>query len=187
MLVDGAHRAGVNALAAHNAGGLRQALAQRWGYHDFGAPALDAQGVHGLHHAAGLHAAAADNTLILVPDHRLGGVILGIALELQFKGVVPDAVLLDQGLKFTVLVADTVQAVLGMVGEDQFQDHSPGLQHLGAVRHDHHTTGNRGRAGGLQQPLALHLADADPAVGLDGFVRVVAQGGQVDAGRLGCL
>jgi hypothetical protein len=140
-----------------------------------------------LDYTAGFQAAAAKDAFIRVPEKGRGRGIFGQAPELKFKRIVPDAVFGCQALQFAVFVADTVKAVLGMMGQDKFEDSFTGLDNFGASGFDVHLVHNRLGTSCLEKAAAFNFTDTDPAIGFDGLVGMMAEGRKLDPGLPGCL
>ena len=152
-----------DALAAGYAGHVAQILFK--GAADMGieAAAVGADHAHELILAGG-HAAAAEDTLIIVANHMQGGLVqrrLGI---LALKGVdVLHAVVTAQLLQLAVFASHTGEALLIMGGEHQLQGHLSGLHDSGGVGVDLHALVNRINAGGNQGLCPDNLDHTDTA------------------------
>ena len=75
----------------------------------------------------------------------------------------PDAQLLGQLLQLAVAVAAAIQAVVGMVGQQQLDDGFAGLHGPGRMRADFHAVGDRKGTTRHQAALAFDLDDAHAA------------------------
>jgi hypothetical protein len=177
----------MDALAAHDTGALAQVFAQGRYYQALLAAFFETEGVNGLDSTTGLQATAAEDTFVRITEEGRCRGILGQASELELKGIVPDAVFSCQALQFAVFVADAVEAIMGMMGQDKFEDGFAGFNYFGAAGSDLHFVHDRLGTGCLEKAAAFNFTDTDPAVGFDGLVRVMAEGRELDPGLLGCL
>ena len=154
--------AAVDALAAVDADRVGQVVAQARARSSMSQPRPAAcSAADALDVVAGPHAAPAEDALVGVADDRQAGcvdlVVLALALEPHFL----DAKLLRQLLKLALLVLGAGEALLRMVREQQLDDHPARLAHLGRVRLDFHSLGDRVGAGRAERALALDLDRAD--------------------------
>ena len=139
------------------------------------------QNAHALHLLADAHAVAAEDALVGVPDDGGGGVVLFIDGAGILKADLPHAELERQVLEAALAAFFAGGAVPAVGGEHQLQDHPPVLEELGGVGADAHPVPGLHGAGGVDlAPLVLHHAHAARAV--DRQLRIVAEGGHLDAG-----
>jgi hypothetical protein len=181
------YRAGMDTLPAHNTGAFKQLFTQSGYDHGLLAAVFHAQGMNSLNITAGSYATAAKDTFVRIPEKGRGGTVFAQPFDLQFKGIFPDTVFCRQALQFAIFVADTIQAILGMIGQDKFQDSFAGFQDPGASGFYIHSFCCRLGTGCLEQVAAGHFTDTDPAVCFDRLVGMMAEGRDIDPGFLGCL
>ena len=167
------HRTGGDAVAAGDTAGFGHGFAAIG--HDVHqvAPLFHFQSVDAHQIPAGADALAAADALIHVLQIESVTQILFPVLIGQGEVRPRDAVHLAVFLQSAVAQLPAVDAVHGMDGELALQHADPGLLHRGALRPDLHAVFHRGAAGGHQIVLPLHLAGADPALGL--LLAAVAQ------------
>ena len=135
---------------------------------------------------AGGHAAAAKDTLVVVP-HEMGGGEIQLILRAEALVLLRHfhAVVAAHFLQFAVVGPHTGETFLVMGGEDQFQRRAAGGLYLRRVGLDLHPFGNRVHAGSHQTTGAGRFDHADTA-GADLIdILQVAQGGDIDLRRLG--
>ena len=147
-----------------------------------GAAVLDAEreDVHAF--AAHAHAAIAEDAAGPVEEDDGGplllfAVVLGFGVE-GFCGAVLEGHVLE--LALAAGVADG--AVEGMVAEQELERGFAGLRDVGGLGEDDHAFGDRCGAGGLELGHLFDADDAHAAGGLQREARVVAEGGDLDAG-----
>ena len=184
LLSQGAHGAGVDALAAEDAVGLHDVAAK--GGSDLGLEATlhSADGADLLHLTAGSQAAAAQDALVGIA-HDGGGEIVQRVVDVRAaEAVLIGAQLLGQLLQLAVLAADAGEALALVVGQDQLQHGLAGRADSGGVGLDDHALGHGHHAGSGQGAGAhvhhTHTAGADLVDVLE-----VAQGGNMDVGLTG--
>jgi hypothetical protein len=105
----------MDALTTHDTGAVNKVFAQSGNYHGMTAAVFNAQGIYTLDYAASLDTTAAQYAFIGIPEQGRGRNIFGDSSNLIFKWVVPDYIFSCQALQFTIFIADTIQAVLGMM------------------------------------------------------------------------
>ena len=174
-----------DALSAKDAVALLQAGVKRGGYLGAKAAVDHRDGVDRLDLVAGADAAATADALLHVPDDKGVAVVKGILVLFAHEGGLFDAVLVDQILQLAVAAHLAGHAVLGMVGEEQLQHEFAGRADLGGFGLHLHPFGDRKGAGGLQNPRALDLYQAEAARPFRGQRRMVAEGRNADAVRPG--
>ena len=127
------------------------------------------------------HALAAEDALGRIADDRGAGGVQRVPRAVAGEAAAADAQLLGQLLQLAVAVADAIQAVVGMVGQQQFDDRLAGLDGAGRVGLDLHAVGRGKGAARHQAPLAFDLDHAH-AAGAGGREAVdVAERGHLDA------
>ena len=159
--------ADVDALAAADAGGIRQLALEGAGDVGVEAALHHVDDAHALVLGAGGDAAAADDALGVVLQKVRGAVIVLALGQNALEGVgLIHAVLLAQPQQLAVAAAHAAHAVLVVGGEDELQIGLAGGLHLGGVGEHLHAFAHRVDAGGQQVlgPLHLHHADAAGAV-----------------------
>ena len=156
--------ADVDALAAADAGGVRQLALEGAGDVGIEAALHHIDHTHALILGAGGDAAAADDALgVVLQKVRRAVIVLALGQNaLESVGFV-HAVLLAQAQQLTVAIAHTAHAVLIVDGEDQLQIHLSGILHPLGVGEYLHALAHRVDAGGQQVLCALHFHHADPA------------------------
>ena len=142
------------------------------------------QHAHLLQVDARADAAAAEDALVHVADHRVARrVDLVSRLVHVAEAERIDAVLGGQRLQLAVLVAAAGVAVAVVAGQQQIDDVPPGPPHLGRVGADLDRRGDRIAARGLQGPLSVDLDDAHPADPRQAKVLMVAERRDANAQR----
>ena len=166
LFVQGAGRAGGNALSAVDAGHVIQALSP--GALDLGlesavhrADNSDCLGID-----TGGHTAAAQDALVVVADDGRAQIVDLILVHLALEGVcILHAQVDTHLLQLALLVAGTGEALLVVVAQQQFQVDLAGIAELGSVGLDVHAVGNgqhTGRAEGTGTGVDhAHAAGAD--------------------------
>jgi len=182
---DGANRANARALAAEGAVKIIERLAIGGSDGHGMASAHHFQDIYALDGLADVDASAAFDATVGVADQSGVVDIDRLRVVNGFESVDVDAELVGQRLQFAVEVFRTGGAVGIMVGENQFGDRLPGVQDPGGVGSYDHALADRRRAGSHKPFLAFDLHGADPAVGFDSKVGIVAQGGDFDIVFLG--
>ena len=104
----------------------------------------------------------------------------GVPRALAGEAPLPDAQLLGQLLQLAIAVADAVEAVVGMIGQQQFDDRLAGLHGAGRMRADLHAVGDGKGATGHQAALAFDLDDAHAAGAAGGQPVEVAERRHLD-------
>ena len=185
---DGPGGADHDALAAGDAGHIPQVLLK--GAADVGgkAPVVGANHPHRLPLLAGGHAPAAEDALVVVPEHMLCGVVkvvLGV-----FPGVdvlVVDPEVLAELLQLAVAAAHAGKALLLVGGKDQLQINLAGGEDPLGVGQHLHPLRHRVDAGGHQVLEALYLHHADAAGANLVNVLQKTQGGDINGQLPGSL
>ena len=187
-LVDGAgldqraHRAHRHALAAVDAAADVEALVERRADPRLAAAPDEVDRPDRLHLLAHAHALAAQDALRRVADNRRARHVH--ARRRPASEVVPaaDAELRGEVLQLALVVPGAVEAVVRVVGEEQFDQRAAGVD--GARRMGLHLEagGRRKRAARHEAALALDLDHAHPARAARRQALVVAQRGNLDAG-----
>ncbi len=146
-----------------------------------GAAVDEVDGGHALHLFAHADAAPAQDALGRVADDGGAGGVDAVVVLVAGVAAVAHAVLLGQLLQAAVAVADAVEAVVGMVGQQQLHHRLAGADDALRVRLDLHALGHRVGAAGDEVARAgqLHHAQAAGARGEE--VAHVAQRRHVDA------
>ena len=176
---DGACGTDCCTLAAVDAFRFRKLPVKGWGYDHIGATVDEVDGSHMLDLVAHADAVAAEDALVHIPDNGGRGVIDLIIGPVVLKTDIVKAEPAGQGLELAFLVLFTDGAVPAVGGQQKLQDHFPVVVQLGRIGADHHFILGRCGAGGDDISLVvLHHAHAAGAV--NGKIRIVAEGGDVD-------
>jgi len=85
------------------------------------------------------------------------------------------------------LIADAVEAILGMMGQDQLQDGSSSFMNGGGIGFYNHAFPNGSGACCLQKAHTFHFANTNTAVCFNSLVRVIAKGRNFYSGNFCCL
>ena len=179
----GPGRADLDAGTAADAAALAQGQSGVGDQQATGAAVLDPQGGVANQLAAGPHAAAAQDTAVVVQaDVRMRAVQLK-RLPVGLQGPVGHVLGVGRILQFAVAAAGlAVHAEMVALAEQQGQDEFTRRPNPGCAGLDDHFVEDRQGARGLQGAHAIHFNHAQPAaaVGLDS--RVIAQGRDGDPG-----
>ena len=150
VFVNRPHRADRRALTAVDAGASGKGLfvGRCYAVMDTAAGCVDCP--DGLNLLAGFHAAPAFNAFAHVPHQ---GSAAGFARwrrgGFAAEGRGADAKAGGKGLQVALFIADTVQAVLGMICQKQLHDHFAGADDTGVIRNYPHPFFNGVGAGGF--------------------------------------
>ncbi len=185
---DGPSGADHDALAAGDAGHVPQALLK--GAADMGgeAPVVGADDPHRLPLLAGGHTPAAEDALVVIPEHVLGGVVklvLGVLPGVDVFVVDPEV--LAELLQLAVAAAHAGKALLLVGGKDQLQINLAGGEDPLGVGEHLHPLRHRVDAGGHQVFEALYLHHADAAGANLVNVLQKTQGGDINGQLPGSL
>ena len=184
LLGQRAHGAGIDALAAVNAVGGVNGLAESGSNLGLEATLDSADRADLLHLTAGSQAAAAQDALVGIADDGGREVVQRVLDVRAGEVVLVHAQLLGELLQLTVLAADAGEALTLVVGQDQLQHGLAGRADSGGVGLDHHALADGHHAGSGQGAGAhvhhTHTAGADLVDVLE-----VAQGGNMDVGLAG--
>ena len=125
-------------------------------------PADSPEHPHRLHLVAHAFAAAAKDAFVHVAGN--GGRLFFLARGLlALVGHPADIEPGNQFLEFAVIALWTGQAVVRMIGQNQFGYGFAGAYDTGGIGSDHHTFRNHRRTGRSQVTASLHFHDADAA------------------------
>ena len=125
-------------------------------------PADSPEHPHRLHLVAHAFAAAAKDAFVHVAGN--GGRLFFLARGLlALVGHPPDIEPGNQFLEFAVIALWTGQAVVRMIGQNQFGYGFAGAYDTGGIGSDHHTFRNHRRTGRSQVTASLHFHDTDAA------------------------
>ena len=172
-LSEGADRANLDALTAHDARRVDEVLLEGRSHDGAEATVDGAQGTNGLDVVTHVLATAAHHALVHVA-HDAGRHVLTIVALFTLERDVADAEVLGQALELAVAALGAGQAVGRVVAEDQFDHSTTGVDDAGAVgQHFHafHAVGGASR-GQVTTRTAVevfhHFDDANAAA--TGFV-----------------
>ena len=149
-----------------------------------GAAILDAESedVHAF--AAHAHAAVAEDAARTVEVDNWGPLLLfAVVLRLRVEAV-GCAVLEGHVLQLALAASVADGAVERVIAEEHLQSGFAGLGNLRSLGRDDHAFGDRCGARGLELRHLFDADDAHAAGGLQRETRVVAKGGNLDAGGL---
>jgi hypothetical protein len=178
--INGPYRAVSGALAALDTRTFTQRSVRGAGNTAFDAPAQEFQSPYILHPLAYLDTAAAAYALFGVEDDSGVGIINGQAIEhFPIRGF-PDTKLRRKGLKFTIAVPGTLETIVGMVGQDQFQHRPPYRYNLRVMGNDIHVLRYRGGTGSYHLGGARKPDYTNPAGSPGGKIRIVTEGRDLD-------
>ena len=180
VLLQAAHGAVGDALAAEGAAALAQRAGARHAYGGVGTGAHQIPDAHGLHLVADLDAAHALDAAVLDAHHGVG-VVGGDVFQVVDIVVAQQVIVVGQLLELAVAAAGTLGALRLVLAQQQAQVHAASLPDAGRAGVDHHALGHGAVAGGHQPGVALHLHHADAAGGDLVDVLQIAQGGDGDA------
>ena len=187
LLIESANRAGSDALTAVNAGRLAERLLKSGGDFKAGRTSRVADGIDPLNCLAGVYTASAADALAHIPHNGRIAHLFGNWTKYRVKSVFPNAELFRQGLKLTFAVALTVETVLRMVGQKQFQNGSAGPADAFGVGGNVTALIHNVVAGGFQPAAPSILHHANAAESTDGQIRMMAERGNLNADFFGSL
>ena len=181
LLTEGRRGANGDALATIDTGGDIESFIE--GRPDLGAgtAADEVDGPHLLHFLAHPNTLAAQDALGRVADNRRTRCVQPVLALFAGETALPYSESFSQGLQFAVAVADTVQAIVGVIGQQQLDDGLAGLDRTGGMRLDLHAVGDREGTARHQGPLTFDLDGAHPAGSRRRQIGNVAQGGHLDS------
>ena len=156
------HGAYGDALPAEGAFGIRQVLMEGGGDGGDKAPVDGCQRADGLHFVAHHFAAAAVDALAHVADDG-GGSLDGEDVAFSGEGDFPYFQGACQGLQFAVPGLRADEAVVGVVGKDEFEHRAAGVEHAQAAGVYFHAFLAAGGAGGGEVPPSFDFHHADAA------------------------
>jgi len=135
-----------------------------------------------LDFVADAHTSSALNTFFGIPNNRFTGGIDWIMISLSDEPPTADTKRLGKHPKVAVSIAFAKEAVVGMVGEQQFDDGSSGIDNAVRLGFDLHASGNRKGTGRHETSLSFDFYDTDSAS--TGWCEsfVVAEGGHINSG-----
>jgi hypothetical protein len=135
-----------------------------------------------LHFLTDLDTAAAAYTFFRIEYDGRVGIVYRQGTEYLPVGALPDTEFRRQSLEFALAVPGTLEAVVGMVGKDEFQYRAAYRDDLRIVGDDAHTFRHCGRTGPDHPGRTFHPDYADPAGSPRGQVRVITKGRNLDIG-----
>jgi hypothetical protein len=116
-----------------------------------------------LNFFANPNALSAFDTFFGITNDGFAGGINRISAALSDESAANDAERLGEGAQLTVSVTFAEQAIVGMIGEEQFDDHSSGFDDAVGLGFDFHTGTDGKGATGNECSLSFDFDDADSA------------------------
>jgi len=141
----------------------------------------EVDGGHALNFFAHAHALAAEDALGRIAKDRRARHVEVVTRTLAGKPPLAHPKLVGQGLQLAVAVPRTVEAVVRMIGQEQFDDRAPRLHRPGRMGLHLHAAGHGKGTTGHQAALALDFHNAHAAGAAGGEALHVAQRRHTDA------
>jgi hypothetical protein len=130
---------------------------------------------------ANTDAFSAFDALFGISDNRLAGRVHRIGAALSDKSPAADSERFGKFPELAGAVAFAEEAIVGMVGEEQFDDHSSGIDDSVGLGFDLHSGGYGKRTTRHETSLSFDFDDADSAGTGGGETFVIAKGGDFDS------
>jgi hypothetical protein len=148
----------------------------------FGTAVDEVDAGNALDGVADENAFSAFDTFVGIPDNRFAGRINRMMVSLSDESSSANAKCFGKFPKLAVSIAFAEEAIVGMIGKEQFDNGSSGIDHAVGLGFDFHTGGNRKDATWYETSLSFDFDDAHSAGTGGGESFIVTEGWHDNSG-----